>query len=99
MITENACDFDVFLEEVLTVPKAKVAVLDLSQSLIPFLEKRGIDFVEFGPTTPRTRPVLVTSMTPKGAPQVARFAQLIQFVEAGGTAMYLDGAGVARGRG
>jgi hypothetical protein len=99
VITESGSEFDVFPDAALTVPKARVAVLDLSRSLIPFFEKCGIDFVEFGPSTPRTLPVMVTRLAPKGAPQVERFEQLKQFVESGGTAVYLDGVGVTRQRG
>ena len=95
LLTENDDEFDVFPAKELSAPKAKVAVLDLSHSLIPFLGTSGIEFVEFGPSTPPSIPVLVTSVKSAGAEQLTRFASLKKFVEEGGTAVYLDGTGVA----
>ena len=99
LLTENTHNFDVFSAKDLAAPKARVAVLDLPRTLIPFLEKSGIEFVEFAPSTPRSIPVLVTSVKPNGAAQVVRFAQLNLFVEGGGTAVYLDGTGATFRRG
>jgi hypothetical protein len=99
LLTENTHDFDVFPEKALAAPKARVAVLDLSRSLTQFLRKSGIEVVEFDPSTPRSLPVLVTSVNPTGDEQQARFARLIQFVEDGGTAVYLEGTGVTYKRG
>ena len=59
-IAENAYSFDVFTAEQLAVPKQRIAVLDPSNSLKPFLKQAGIAFVEFDAETDRSLPVFVS---------------------------------------
>jgi hypothetical protein len=91
LITGNTYDFDVFPSQELAPPLVKVAVLDLSNSLRPFLKKSRIDFSEFNSATPTSVPVFVTSVKPKNASEENRFANLFDFINGGGTAVYLDG--------
>ncbi len=92
-VTENAYSFDVFTAERLAVPKNRVAVLDPSNSLKPFLRKKGIPFVEFGPQTERSLLVLVSRTVAHTAEQRNLFAELAEFLKAGGTAVYFQGGG------
>ncbi len=89
VVTENAYDFYVFSQEDLAAPAAQVAVLDLNGSLPRFLTSSGIDVRVFDASTPRSTPVFVTSVKSKNA------ADLSEFMEAGGTVVYIQGVGVA----
>lgn len=90
LVAENAVDIDVFTKEQLAPPKAKIAVLDVNNSLRPFLKEMGVPFVEFNPNTPKTLPVFVSKAF-AGNPQAkGRFAALEKFVRQGGTAVYLE---------
>jgi hypothetical protein len=90
VIAQNQVIFDVFDEEQLAAPAAEIAVLDSNNSLRPFLKSAGISYAEFDANTPKTTPVFVSKAV-AGNPQVkSRFAQLKQFVEQGGTAVYLE---------
>jgi hypothetical protein len=93
VVTENAYDFNVFSEQDLAVPAAQIAVLDLNGSFTRFLKNKGIHVVEFDASTPRSTPVFVTSVTPKAPAEQKRFADLVTFVEEGGTAVYIQGVG------
>jgi len=86
-ITENKYSFDVFTAEQLTVPKKRIAVLDTSNSLKPFLKKKGIVFEEFSAATNRSLAVFVTGTKVKNN---KRLEKLLQFIKAGGTAVYID---------
>ena len=92
-IAGNAHSFDVFTAEQLTVPKQRVAVLDPSNSLKPFLRDAGIAFVEFAAKTDRFVPVLVSRTAAHTPAQRKLFAELAEFIKAGGTVVYLQGGG------
>ena len=92
-VTGNAYSFDVFTAGQLAVPKQRIAVLDPSNSLKPFLRQAGIAFVEFDATTDRTLPVFVSRTEAKTPEQRKLFAELAAFIKAGGTAVYLQGGG------
>ena len=92
-ITENEYEFDVFTAEQLAVPNKRIAVLDPSNSLKPFLEKSGIAFEEFGAATDRLLPVFVSRTHAKTKDQGTLFGELRKFVKSGGTAVYFQAGG------
>jgi len=92
-IAENKYDFDVFTAEQLTVPKKRIAVLDPSNSLKPFLERKGIAFEEFGAATDRSLAVFVSRTHAKTKDQGSLFGELREFIKSGGTAVYFQAGG------
>ena len=92
-IAGNEYSFDVFATEQLAVPKNPIAVLDPNNSLRPFLERAGIAFVEFDGKTDRSFPVFVSRTEAHTPAQRELFADLVEFIKAGGTAVYLQGGG------
>ena len=92
-IVGNVYSFDVFTAEQLTVPKKRIAVLDPSNSLKPFLRHAGIAFVEFDVSTDRSVPVFVSRTQANTPAQRKLFGELAEFIKAGGTAAYLQGGG------
>ena len=94
VLSENSCEFDVFTNKTLEIPTTPIAVLDLNRSLTPALKTLGIDFVEFDAATSHSTPVFVSSVTPQENGDKQRFVELLQFMEAGGTTVYLQGVGM-----
>jgi hypothetical protein len=92
LITENQYSFDVFTAEQLSVPKKRIALLDPSNSLKPFLTTNRIAFEEFSAATDRSLAVFVTGTKPKGRKDNKSFEELLEFVKSGGTAVYIDPA-------
>ena len=76
LITDNEYRFDVFSFEQLAVPAKRIAVLDPSNSLKPFLKKSGIAFEEFGIGTDRSLPVFVSRTEAKTKEQKELFKQV-----------------------
>lgn len=99
VLSENSCVFDVFAKASLQIPKSKIAVLDLTGSLMGFLEKSGIDALEFDQSTSVSTPVFIAGAQPKNKAQKARFSALLKFMKKGGTAVYLEGAAASFQRG
>ena len=93
-ITDNEYSFDVFAEKRLVVPGERIAVLDPSNSLKPFLRRAGITFVEFDARTDPSLPVFVSRTEAKTPAQKRLFTKLKGFIKAGGTAIYLQGGGL-----
>lgn len=93
IVAENSGAFDVFAEQDLTLPKTKIAVLDLDGRLTRFLKQQGIDAIDFTASTPQSIPVFVTRVTARTQAEQQRFAELMHFIEAGGTAVYIQGVG------
>jgi hypothetical protein len=93
VIADNEYGFDVFTDEWLAVPEKRIAVLDPSRSLKPFLRQAGIAFVEFGAKTDPCLPVFVSRTEAHTPAQKDLFGQLKGFIKAGGTAVYLQGGG------
>lgn len=90
VLAMNSVVIDVFGGQQLAPRQAKIAVLDVNNSLRPFLNTAGIPFIEFDADTPKSLPVFVSKAF-AGNPRVKfRFALLGQFVEQGGTAVYLE---------
>ncbi|MHC4149872.1 MAG: hypothetical protein ACYSR5_10355, partial [Planctomycetota bacterium] len=94
LIAENEYSFDVFTAEQLTVPKKRIAVLDQSNSLKPFLNKSGLAFEEFDAETDHSLAVFVSRTEAKTPAQRKLFGELQKFIKAGGTAVYLQGGGL-----
>jgi hypothetical protein len=92
-VTANAYSFDVFTAGQLAVPEKSIAVLDPSNSLKPFLRRATIAFREFDATGDRSLPVFVARTVANTPEQRKSFAQLAEFIKAGGTAVYLQGGG------
>ena len=95
LLAENEYAFDVFASEQLAVPRNRVAVLDPSNSLKPFLKRVGVVFEDFNTKTDRSLPVLVSRTEARTPAQRNLFANLESFVRDGGTAVYLQGGGPA----
>ena len=98
LIAKNTYNFDVFSARKLAVPKQRIAVLDPTNRLKPFLKRSGLPFVEFAADTDRSLPVLVSRTEAKTRSQRALFGELTGFIKAGGTAVYLHGIGPRIGR-
>ena len=92
-IAHNEYSFDVFTAEQLAIPKKRIAVLDPSNSLKPFLERKGIAFEDFGAATDRSLAVFVSRTHATTKDQGALFGQLREFVKSGGTAVYFQAGG------
>ena len=92
-IAENSHDFDVFTAEQLTVPEKRIAVLDPSHSLTPFLKRKGIAFEAFSADTNQSLPVFVSRTHAKTEAQGSLFGALRAFVKSGGTAIYFQAGG------
>jgi len=97
LIAENAYEIDVFSPAQLAVPQARVAVLDVGNLLRPFLNKAGVAFVDFDAGTNRSLPVFVSRTAAWNPKDKQRFAELVEFVRRGGTAVCLEGVGTAGG--
>ncbi len=92
-VAASAYPFDVFAAEQLAVPENRIAVLDPTRSLTPFLKRRGIAFEEFGAGTDRSVPVFVGRTVAHNPAQRKRFDDLAAFIKAGGTGVYLQAGG------
>ena len=89
VLAENTSQFDVFGKNELLAPDAKVAVVNLIGPLPSFLERSGIDVTEFSSSMKLSIPVFVAGGQRKNQGS-RRFAELLDFVGAGGTAVYID---------
>ncbi len=90
VIAVNSVAINVFSDQQLAVPQAKIAVLDINNSLRPFLDRSGIPCAEFGVETPKSTPVFVSKPLANNPRAKARFSELQKFVQQGGTAVYLE---------
>jgi beta-galactosidase len=90
VLAENEFGFDVFSEQDLKVPSAKIAVLDSKDELAPFLKKKGIAYVAFDENTPVSLTVFVVDNEAKTPGLKAQFQALEKFVKQGGTAICLQ---------
>jgi beta-galactosidase len=93
LIAVNEFSFDVFTPEQLAVPDKRIAVLDPSNSLKPFLEKSGIAFEEFSPATDLSLSVFVSRTEAKTLAERKQFDELKKFVKSGGMAVYFQAGG------
>jgi len=93
LITRNEDSFDVFSARQLMVPKKRIAVLDTGSPLKSFLKQAGIEFVDFNTKTDPSLPVFVSRSEARKPAEGKRYQDLIKFIKAGGTAVYLEGGG------
>ena len=91
LLNENTTEFNVFSAKNLKAPEAKIAVLDIGQTLTPFLENSGIRVVSFSKSTKITIPVLVTAAASKSTADNRRFDALSNFVKKGGSVVFIEG--------
>ncbi len=93
-VAYNEYRFDVFAAGQLAVPRTRIAVLDPSNSLKPFLKQVGVAFEEFDAETDSSLPVFVSRTAANTPAQKKLFVELTEFVTTGGTAVYLQGGGL-----
>jgi hypothetical protein len=93
IVTENAYPFDVFASDQLRAPEGRIVVLDPNNSLRGYLNRAGIEFVEFTPDIDPSLPVFVSRTQSNTPEQWKKFADLAAFIKAGGTGVYLGGGG------
>ncbi|MHC4116536.1 MAG: glycoside hydrolase family 2 protein [Planctomycetota bacterium] len=93
LITRNEYGFDVFGEQGPDTMDKRIATVDPSNLLKPFLKKSGIAFEEFDSRTDRSVPVFISRTEAKTREQRDLFGKVAEFIRAGGTAVYLQGAG------
>ncbi|TMM53409.1 hypothetical protein FEE95_20325 [Maribacter algarum] len=91
ILNENFTEFDVFSTRALQVPKTKIAVLDVSNTLSSFLKISGIKTINFSKSMDISVPVLVTATVPTSNSDKKRFSDLEAFVQKGGTVVYVEG--------
>lgn len=92
-IAYNEYSFDVFSADQLAVPGNRISVLDPSNTLKPFLKKKGMLFEEFSPATDQSLPVFVSRTHAVTKGQEACFGRLAEFIKLGGTAVYFQAGG------
>jgi hypothetical protein len=89
ILTENVQSMDVFSPDDLEIPSTQVALLDSAGSLHSFFIKQGINFKEFNETTALHMPVFVTDTKTRNTKDQERFTLLLQYVQSGGTVVYI----------
>jgi len=94
LVAGNTYSFDVFAEEDLAVSVEPIAVIDPGNLLKPFLEVKGIDFVDFDTNTDHSLPVFVSPTEANTPVQENSFRELELFISEGGTAVYMHGDGL-----
>jgi hypothetical protein len=98
VIAESSYPFDVFPDAALKAPSCRIALLDNSNVLRGFVKRAGVDCVEFHPELPRATPVFVARTMAANAREKKQYEDLISFIKAGGTGVYLGGGGGKRNR-
>jgi hypothetical protein len=93
VLTKNSFGFSVFQKDELLVPKTTIAVIDSKGKLSSFLKKRGVEVVEFSNKTKKSIPVFVTGTLTKDSTDTKLKSELFDFMEKGGMAVYIEGAG------
>ncbi|MBK1875473.1 glycoside hydrolase family 2 protein [Pelagicoccus mobilis] len=93
VLAKNEYEIEVFSSASLKVPAAEIAVLDLGNTLTPFLEESGVRYSSFSKDTAADIPVFITSLAAKEAKDKALLSELVDFIESGGTAVYIQGSG------
>jgi hypothetical protein len=98
VIAESSYPFDVFPDVALEAPSCRIALLDNSNVLRGFLNRAGVDCVEFHPELPRTTPVFVARTMAANAQEKKQYEDLVSFIKVGGTGVYLGGGGGKKNR-
>jgi len=89
LIAENTIQFDVFTSNDLAIPETRIAVMDPIGSLTGFLTSAGINNMKFSEDTHLSDPVLVAGYTSDDDSGDPPLEDLLSFVRAGGTAVFL----------
>ena len=90
LITSNSQHFDVFKAKQLQVPKIKVAVVDLSNTLQTFFQNKNIEYVPFSSEIDKNTLVIVGKANVKNKEYKKQAAAVKEFVKDGGYAVFLD---------
>jgi len=90
LITSNSQQFDVFTAKQLEAPQIKFAVVDPSNTLQAFFQKRNIDFVPFDDSIDKNTLVLVGKANQKNESYMAQAQAVTEFVKQGGHAIFLE---------
>ena len=86
VLTENSYTFDVFQKRDLKLKKEAMALFNENKTLSRYLKERSVPVNSFSSATPLSVPVLVTDYNP----EQEDFTELLEFIEKGGTAVYLQ---------
>lgn len=90
ILTKYSYPFEVFRQKDLNSPKAKIALLNEDEAFAAYLERNQVESSSFSATTALTTPVLVTNTKIEGEEEEAKFSTLFEFIQKGGTAIYLQ---------
>ncbi|WP_282135247.1 glycoside hydrolase family 2 protein [Seonamhaeicola maritimus] len=97
VISNNNQSFDVFSKEQLTIPKAKIAVMDFDNKLTSFLDEKGIEFIPFRPDLDKNISVLVGMTGKKDAKYRASVESLRRYAQEGGYVVFFEVLGEQMG--
>ncbi|GGZ87267.1 hypothetical protein GCM10007028_26780 [Algibacter mikhailovii] len=90
IVASNYQSFDVFSEQQLEAPKAKIAVIDFDNTLTSFLNAKGVEFVAFHPELDKSIPVLVGKAKKKDKNYKASVEQLRKHAQGGGYVVFFE---------
>lgn len=90
VLSRTERDFDVFTQRDLATTVGKIAVVDFTHVLVPFLEKAGFTVEKFSIKTDPTTPVLLGKRMPGNTDYLATLDHVNTFVEKGGNAVFLE---------
>lgn len=91
ILTKNSYEISVFGKDDLHIPQSTIAIVDAKGSLTSFLKKKGIKVIEFNKRTNNAIPVFVTGTREEKAIDEMKIEELNDFMQAGGTAVYVEG--------
>lgn len=92
-ITSNTQTFDVFTKKQLHIPKNSIALVDPLNSIAPYLKEQGIPTLEFSSSIDVSIPVVVGKLDKNDTILKKQIAEVKQFVDGGGFALFLEVAG------
>ncbi len=90
LITKNTQPFDVFTNKQLVAPKAKIAIVDIDNSLTKFFTKKGIAFEQFSTNTSKNTLVIVGKAKKKDKSYRNYVEKVLTFIKNGGKAIFLE---------
>ena len=90
ILTTNSQEFDVFTEKQIQIPKTKIALVDLSNSITPFLKEKNIPFIPFDTNTDKNTLVVVGKANQNNKEYLNQIEKVNEFVRMGGNAIFLE---------
>tara|TARA_R110002049_G_scaffold45604_2_gene132912 strand:+ start:12163 stop:15099 length:2937 start_codon:yes stop_codon:yes gene_type:complete len=90
VISNNYQEFDVFSEEQLKTPTAKIALIDFDNTLTNFLKSKQIEFIPFSTDLNKNIPVLVGKTQIKSKAYKEAVQELRQFAKDGGKVVFFE---------